>query len=70
MVVLVDTSEEEKNTEKESEKKGDESDLFFNTLGHPSAYAELNPILKMQHAFELGPDFIGEVNVPPPRNFA
>ncbi|MEL7270056.1 MAG: hypothetical protein AAGL34_10805 [Bacteroidota bacterium] len=70
IVVLVDTSEEEKNTEKESEKKSDESDLFFNTLGHLTAFSELNPVLKMQDAFHTGLDFIGEVNVPPPRNFA
>ncbi|MEM8762336.1 MAG: hypothetical protein AAGD88_00890 [Bacteroidota bacterium] len=69
LVVLVDTSEEEKNTEKESEKKSDESDLFFNTLGHTAAFSELNPIFKMQYAFDLGLDFIGEVNVPPPRSF-
>ncbi|MEL6976438.1 MAG: hypothetical protein AAGL29_13730 [Bacteroidota bacterium] len=67
MMVLVDTSEEEKNGEKESEKKSDESDLFFNIIGHQTACSALNLVLKMQYPLHLGGDYIGDVIVPPPR---
>lgn len=67
IVVLMDTGEEEKKKEKESEKKFDEKDLFLNQ------YASSDNFIALRKAFDpsgylfSNSDFRPEIHLPPPQ---
>lgn len=67
IAILVDAGEEEKKSEKESEKKFDEKDLYLNNFGF--SYGSISSQYTLDHTdyLFLHSDFVADIPLPPPR---
>ncbi|MEM9647097.1 MAG: hypothetical protein AAF969_01355 [Bacteroidota bacterium] len=69
VAVLLDTNEEEKSKEKESEKKFNEKDLFLNQYAvNGSVFIQFQESETIEYLL-LNSDFQGEIVLPPPQKF-
>ncbi len=69
IAILADTGEEENNTEKESEIKFDEKDLFMTSMPFPNNLAQQKNGLEITGYLLLNSDFKEDILLPPPELF-